>query len=164
MKIVVVGLGNPILTDDAAGIRISEILREKIKHNIPESVTVEIFQDEVGGWDIIDLAEGRDVLILVDAMMDRALKPGELKWYPDGAFSSIRLSGIHSMDVFTALEFAKKHRVKVPEKVLVLGVGVNDIHTFSEQCTPEVEAVIEKGADEILQQILSLIPTCVGKR
>lgn len=158
MKIVVVGLGNPVLTDDAAGIRISEALREKIANKIPGSVTVQIFQDEVGGWDIIDLAEGFDILILVDAMTDPALKPGELKWYPHGAFSSIRLSGIHSMDVFTALDFAKKHGVKVPEKVLVLGVGVNDILTFSEQLTPEVEAVIETGADRVLQKILSLTP------
>ncbi len=158
MKIVVVGLGNPILTDDAAGIRISEIVQKKIEQiTLPQSVSVRVCQDEVGGWDIIDKAEGFDILILVDAMTDPALKPGELKWYPHAAFSSIRLSGIHSMDVFTALEFAGKHRVKVPGKVLVLGVGVKDIHTFSEQCTPEVAAAIEKGADEVLRQILILI-------
>ena len=158
MKIVVVGLGNPILTDDAAGIRISEIVQQKIDRlTLPFYVTVRICQDEVGGWDIIDRAEGFDILILVDAMTDPALKPGELKWYPHGAFSSIRLSGIHSMDVFTALEFAGKHGAKMPEKVLVLGVGVKDIHTFSEECTPEVAAAIPEGADKVLRQILTLI-------
>jgi len=158
MKIVVVGLGNPILTDDAAGIRISEIVRQKVEQlTLPRSVSVRVCQDEVGGWDIIDRAEGFDILILVDAMTDPALKPGELKWYPYGAFSSTRLSGIHSMDVFTALEFAGKHGVKMPGKVLVLGMGVKDIHTFSEECTPEVAAAIAKGADEVLRQIAALI-------
>jgi len=157
MKIVVVGLGNPILTDDAAGIRISEVVRQKIEQvTLPRSVTVRICQDEVGGWDIIDRAEGFDILILIDAMTDPALKPGELKWYPHGAFSSIRLSGIHSMDVFTALEFAQKHGAKMPGKVLVLGMGVEDILNFSEECTPKVAAAIEKGADEVLYQIQNL--------
>lgn len=168
MKIAVVGLGNPILTDDAVGIRISETVQQKIKRinltkdskgekESPAPVSVRVFQDEVGGWDIIDLVEGFDILILIDAMTDRALKPGELRWYPGRVFSSIRLSGIHSMDVFSALEFAGKHGIKVPQKVLVLGVGVKDIHTFSEQCTPAVAEAIPKGAAEVIKQIRALI-------
>lgn len=147
MKIAVVGLGNSVLTDDSAGIRISELLEQNLQSNsLPANAEVSVFQNEAGGWDILDVAVGFDVLILVDAVLDTSLKPGELRWYADEVFSSLRLSGVHSMDVFSALNLAKQLSMKVPDQIYVLGVGVKDTLTLSEACTPEVVPAIEKGA------------------
>ena len=158
MKVIVIGLGNPILTDDAVGIRISELLEKKLPDiAFPENTEISITQNESGGWDILDLAVGFDVLILIDALLDKSLKPGELRWYSDKVFTSIRLSGVHNMDVFSAVEYGKSLNLKVPEKILVLGVGVNDVLTFCERCTSEVEVAIEKGADQVIKKIQSII-------
>jgi hydrogenase maturation protease len=160
MKIIVIGLGNPVLTDDAVGIRISELLENNLPQiTFPENTEVHITQNESGGWDILDLAVGFDVMILIDALLDKSLKPGEMRWYSDKVFTSIRLSGVHSMDVFSAVEYGKSLKLKVPEQILVLGVGVMDILTFSEKCTPAIEAVIETGKNEIIEKIQSIITT-----
>lgn len=157
MRIIVIGLGNPVLTDDAAGIRISGLLEQKLQNvTFPENIEIRVTQNESGGWDILDLAEGYDVLILVDALLDKSLKPGELQWHNEQIVSSIRLRGIHSMDVFSALEYGKKLKLKVPDTIMVLGVGVKDIFTFSEQCTPEVEEAIERAAGMVLEKIQSI--------
>ena len=158
MKVIIIGLGNPVLTDDAVGIRISELLETKLPDiTFPENTDVSIEQNESGGWDILDLVVGFDVMILIDALIGKSLKPGELRWYSDKVFTSIRLSGVHTMDVFSAIEYGKNLNLKVPEKILVLGVGVNDVLTFSEKCTPEVEAAIEKGKNEVIEEIQSII-------
>jgi hydrogenase maturation protease len=158
MKVIVIGLGNPILTDDAVGIRISELLEKKLPAiAFPENTEISIRQNESGGWDILDLVVDYDVLILIDALLDKSLKPGELKWYTDKVFTSIRLSGVHNMDVFSAIEYGKSLKLKVPEKIIVLGIGVKDVLTFSEQCSSEVETAIEKGADQVIDKIRSII-------
>ena len=158
MKIIVVGFGNPVLTDDAVGIRISELVEKKLPQiTFPGNTEVHVTQNESGGWDILDLVVGFDVMILIDALLDKSLKPGELKWYSDKVFTSIRLSGVHNMDVFSAIEYGKSLNLKVPERIVVLGVGVQDVLTFSEKCTPEVEAAIEKGVCKVIDKIQSII-------
>ena len=158
MKIIVIGLGNPVLTDDAVGIRIAELLEKKLPEiTFPENTEIRVTQNESGGWDILDLAVGFDIMILIDALLEKSLKPGELRWYSDKVFTSIRLSGVHNMDVFSAIEYGKSLNLKVPERIVVLGVGVQDVLTFSEKCTPEVEAAIEKGVCKVIDKIQSII-------
>lgn len=158
MRIIIIGLGNSILTDDAIGIRISEILARKLEH-FPRTQNIDICveQNEAGGWDILDLVTGFDVVILIDAISDQALAPGEVAWYSDKIFSSARLSGVHTMDVFSALEYGRKNNLNVPDTLLILGVGVKDIHTFSEECTPEVVPAIELGAEAVIGKIEEII-------
>ena len=158
MRIIVIGLGNSILTDDSVGIKISEFLEKKLQTvSLPENLEITIEQNEAGGWDILDQVIGFDVLILIDAISDRTLAPGEVSWYSSKIFSSARLSGVHTMDVFSAIEYGKKSGLKVPDTLLILGVGVKDIHTFSEECTPEVKPAIEKGVEIVLEKIRELI-------
>jgi hydrogenase maturation protease len=161
MKIIVIGLGNSILTDDSVGIKISELLPQKLEQStFPESVEIAVEQNEAGGWDILDQVTGFDTLILIDAISDTSLAPGEVSWYSDKIFSSARLSGVHTMDVFSAVEYGRKYHLKVPDTLLILGVGVKDIHTFGETCTQEVEPAIEKGAEAVLEKIRELVGTC----
>jgi len=120
---------------------------------------VEVFENEAGGWSIIDVAEGADILILVDAVLDRNLKPGRVKWYsPGDIFSSVRLSGPHNMDIFSSLDLARKYNLKIPEDVYILGVGTKDINTFSEECTKEAEPGIERGTQAVVSKLLELFP------
>ena len=158
MKIIVIGLGNPVLTDDAVGIRISELSAQRLQTiTFPENIEISITQNESGGWDILDLVVDFDILILIDALLDESLRPGELRWYSDKVFSSIRLSGVHNMDVFSAIEYGKSLNLKVPERILVLGIGVKDVLTFGEQCTPEVEESIVRAVDLVLEKIQAIV-------
>lgn len=153
-KIVIVGLGNSILSDDAVGIKISQKIENKL-HGIrlPEDIQLKVTQNESGGWDVLDVVEGYDILILIDAITGQALSPGDMKWFSPKVYGSLRLSGFHSMDIFSALEMAKTYQFHVPTQIYILGIGINDITSFSEYCTPEVTPAIEKGADSVLEML-----------
>lgn len=153
-RIVVLGFGNSVLCDDAVGLRVAERL-EALRPSLrmPDAVEWQVRQDEAGGWDVLDAVEGFDALVLVDASVLDRLEPGELRWHADRALFSPRLGGPHSTDLFTALEFGRRHGVRLPDEVHVLGIGVEDVVSFSEQCTPRVAAAVEPAAQAVLQRV-----------
>jgi len=154
MRITVVGLGNAVLTDDSVGLRVVEYLQDLLAGlDLPDTVTVEIHTNEAGGWEILNDVESCDALILADAILDKDLAPGEYCWFPQKVFSSPRMTGVHNMDVFTAMDFAGRHGMKMPEDVHVLGIGVEDTTTFSETCTPAVEKAIPIIAEAVARRV-----------
>jgi hydrogenase maturation protease len=156
-RVVVLGLGNSLLTDDSVGLKIAAAVGARLPAATPSGCEVEVAYSEVGGWDVLDQAEGFDAMVLVDASVDERLAPGELAWYDrGGGFTSGRLSGVHSTDVFTALEYGRRCGLVVPSEIHVLGVGVADVLTFSEECTAAVGAAIATGADAVLSRVREL--------
>jgi len=121
-------------------------------------------QDEAGGWDVLDAVEGFDAMILVDASTLEPTAPGDLRWHEGRALFSPRLGGPHSTDLFTALELARRGGLKVPDEIHVLGVGVEDVRTFSEDCTPKVREAVEPAARQILERVGEIARRRAGDR
>ena len=67
MKTLIVGLGNPILTDDGVGVKVAYAVEEALSPNIPENLTVT--EASVGGLRLMELMVGYDRVILIDAIM-----------------------------------------------------------------------------------------------
>jgi hydrogenase maturation protease len=61
MKTVILGLGNPILTDDAVGIKIAQKLQE-------ENPKLEVIETSEAGIALLDLITGYDKLIIIDSI------------------------------------------------------------------------------------------------
>jgi len=66
-KTIVIGLGNPILTDDGVGVKIAYELERAIGPNLPSNLT--ITEASVGGLRLMELLIGYDRAILVDAIV-----------------------------------------------------------------------------------------------
>jgi len=62
-RVLVFGLGNPILGDDGVGIRVVEEMKKRWKG---KGVVFET--GSVGGLKILDVLSGYDVVVIVDAM------------------------------------------------------------------------------------------------
>jgi hydrogenase maturation protease len=154
VKITVLGMGNAVLSDDAVGLQVAARLAADLHGEAPlPGVSVEVCCNEAGGWEILDDVEGSDALILVDSILDPNLAPGQFAWFPSKVFTSPRISGIHNTDVFSAMTFARRHGLAMPEEIHVLGIGVQDVQTYSEDCTPAVRAAVPKAARAVLQKV-----------
>ena len=68
-KIIVIGLGNPILTDDGVGVKVAYEVEKALGANIPINLT--ITEASVGGLRLMELLVGYDRVILIDALQDR---------------------------------------------------------------------------------------------
>ena len=127
-KSIVVGLGNPILTDDGVGNKVAEVLRNKVG---PE---VEVVEASLAGFNLLDLLTGYDTAILVDAIQTKEGKVGDIyKLDKDDLAFSQRLASVHDINLYTAWQLGDQLGVKLPEKLIIFAVEVDDVLTFSER-------------------------------
>ena len=125
-KILVAGIGNIFLGDDAFGV---EVVQRMAARQWPENVTVRDFG--IRGFDLAyALNEPWDAVILVDAL-SRGEKPGTVfVLEPDAADweGGISECGVqpHGIDPLQAMRLAKSLG-NVPERVLVVGCEPADL-------------------------------------
>ncbi len=150
--VIVVGLGNPILSDDAVGLLALRLAREALAGE-----PVAFVEAAVGGLDLLDLLSGYRAAVLVDAVVTGKASPGEVLEL-DPAFledtTHLGTTGLsHQVDLSTAWKLGRRLGLPLPETVRVLGVEAADVKTFSERPTPAVEASLPRVAEAIARAV-----------
>jgi len=147
-KLLFLGLGNPILSDDAVGIRVVD----KIKSIMGDSNGIDFVTGSMAGLRILDVIQGYDELVIVDAI-EKGGEPGTLYKIPiEDLESTLHLTSLHSINLVTAIELGRKMSLKIPKRISIYGIEVKDVVKFSEKMTPEVEESIPKNAEEIIRR------------
>ena len=73
MKTLVLGLGNPILTDDGVGVYAAATVREALPPDSP----IDVSEVSVGGLGLMERMLGYDRVILIDAFQHGGGQPGD---------------------------------------------------------------------------------------
>src|SRR3990172_110061 len=111
MKTLVLGLGNPILGDDAAGVLAARLLKERLAGR----PGVEVDEEYHGGLRLMERLAGYDRAILIDAICTGQHPPGTiLHLGPDDAPTQHTASS-HDVNLPTALKLAQAINIKMPE-------------------------------------------------
>lgn len=151
MKTLILGLGNPILTDDGVGIQVARALRERL----PADPDVTVEEASIGGLRLMEVVSGYNRVILVDAIQTPTGQVGDVTRLELDAFcSTLHADCSHDMDLFTALELGRQLGMPMPEQVAIIAIEVEDVISFGERCTPRVEAAIPKAVDAVLEELL----------
>jgi hydrogenase maturation protease len=149
LKTLVLGLGNPILTDDAVAFFVVEQVRRKLDR---ENVTV--CEASVGGLRLMELVAGYDRAIIIDAIQTEGRQPGEIHFLsPDELSGSLRSASAHDVSFGTALELGHRLGLDMPKEIIIIAVEVLEVGTFGEELTPAVAAAVPKVADSVLQEL-----------
>ena len=150
MKTLILGLGNPILSDDGVGNRIAQELEGKLSQR--QGVTVQ--ETSMSGLSLIDLLAGYDKAIIVDAIQTAEGKPGEIYRLSPDAFNNTRhASSPHDVNFATALELGNRLGMALPKQIVVYAIEVADITTFSEKCTPKVTQAIPTCIKMVIKEL-----------
>ncbi|MFC1939821.1 hydrogenase maturation protease [Chloroflexota bacterium] len=150
MKTLVLGLGNPLLSDDSVGIRVAEFLRDKINQG---GITVE--EASVGGLNLLDLLVGFDKAIIIDAIQTESGQAGQIYRLNLESFDAIRRSATsHDLSLTNALELGNRLRLALPKYLTIFAVEAKEVSFFSEQCSPQVEAAIPACAKMVMVELL----------
>ena len=146
MKTLFLGLGNPILSDDAVGIRIAEGLKE-------ETPAQDVVGTSEAGIALLDYAAGYDKLVIIDSVMTEVGKPGELyKLGLEDLKPGMNLSSSHGVDIATAFTLGEKLGYSVPKQVTIYAVEIADNTTLGEKCTQKVEERIPSIVRQIVKE------------
>ena len=153
MKTLVIGLGNPLVTDDSVGLRVVEQLRGELAER--SDVTVD--EDYWGGLRLMERMIGFDRVIVVDAICTGAA-PGTIHRLKTSDIPTQRSASAHDVNLPTALAFGRQAEVALPrdEHIVLIGIEAEDVINFSETCTPAVAAAVPVAVQEVLEALDSL--------
>ena len=146
--ILILGIGNILLSDEGVGIHVIEQLG---KISVPEDV--ELVDGGTAGADIIDIIADREKVIIVDSMQTND-SPGTIRKFTINDFdfsNSINMS-LHDLGIVETILMTELLGCK-PKKVILFGVkpenigcGLSLSKTLSNKITNIAELVLKEAA------------------
>ena len=148
-KVLLLGIGNPLLTDDGIGIAVA---REIAKRN-PKGVDVE--EATASGIEIMELMLDYEKVVVVDAIMLPGHEPGEIMRLEERNFShTVHGSSPHGVNISTAIALGRQTAPdRMPDEIVFYAMQAKEISTFSESFTSEVNKNLGRLIEEVLAAI-----------
>ena len=149
-KVTIIGIGNPLLTDDAVGIATVRRLQETLGGR-DDIVLQELY---TGGIRLMEAMAGFDRAWVVDAMVTGTVPPGTLRRFSPADFVATRhVASSHDTDLATALETARLLGIRLPREITIWGVEAAEVGQFGETLTPAVTMAVPQVIAGILGEL-----------
>ncbi len=156
MKTIVIGLGNPILTDDGVGVKVAYEVKKALNFQSPIS-NLHITEASAGGLRLMEMMVGYDRAILVDAFTNGRNQPGRIQRLTLEDLRAVsptqHSASAHDTTLVTALETGKKLGLHLPDEVIIYAIDVENVIDFSEEPTTAVAEAIPEVVTAVLNEI-----------
>jgi hydrogenase maturation protease len=145
---LVIGLGNLLRGDDGVGVRVAQMLA---RQTLPSDV--EVVDGGTQGLGLVNLMEGRQRMILVDAA-DVGKTPGEFVRF---TLDKVVVLGddqhlsVHTAGLREALLLAQALKI-LPDEVVIFGVQPANLD-WTNALSPEVEATLPDLITAVLSEL-----------
>lgn len=149
MRTLVLGIGSPIMCDDAIGLRVvNELAAMKLEG-------VDLEEACCSGLDLIEVMMDYDRVIIVDAIIESGHPPGTVMELGAEAFAdTVHGSNPHEANIATTIELGKRLAPeRFPKEFRFVAIEANDVGTVTDKMTPEVEAALPEAVKTILRLI-----------
>ena len=156
-RTLILGLGSPILRDDAIGLHVTRALARRLSDD-----EFSILEAGVAGLALLPLLEGWDRIIIIDALLHPPLSDsppclGRLhQLSPDDLTAALNLHSSHGAGLAEVLTLGQWLGLDMPREVVIFGIEVEDPFTFDEEMSPDLAARVEALADEIAGRCANL--------
>lgn len=156
-KTLIIGLGNPILTDDGVGVLIARELEKVVDLDSHPELT--ITEASAGGIRLMETMLGYDLVVLIDAYLldPEATNPGKIHKLNLDDLRAVtptqHSTSPHDTSLVVALDAAEDLGYKIPHQFIIYGIEVEDILDFSETPTPAVARAIPVVVEMILNDL-----------
>ncbi len=152
-RILVLGLGNDILGDDAAGL----LAARRLRASLPE--TVDVLESAGGGLELLDLLEGYERALLLDSIVTGQHPPGTILEFTADDFQKIVAPSPHYTGIPELLQMAERLGIPFPRTIRILAVEVADPYQIREGLSASVTQALPEllaRAREVLESWLRL--------
>ncbi|MBN1280878.1 MAG: hydrogenase maturation protease [Candidatus Thermoplasmatota archaeon] len=149
MKTMVLGVGNPILQDDSIGLHVAQYVKERI-----DDPTVHVDVAYTGGLNLLDVVQGYDSVILIDAIRDTTKKNGTVERLPLPEGKTVYSCNPHDVSFAEAMTLARNLGVEsCPHTIVIIGIVVNQTPEFGEELSTEIERAVPVAAQLVLTEL-----------
>jgi hydrogenase maturation protease len=150
MSTIVIGIGNPVLSDDSVGI--------KVAHTVARALgtrsDVETRELWAGGLRLMEALTGHERAIIIDAIVTEGGKPGSIYTLkPSDLRQSRNTCCTHDAGFQEALELGAMLGLNLPQQITIWAIEADDVESFSENLTRDVECAVPKVVEGVMRQI-----------
>lgn len=153
---LILGLGNPILSDDGIGVHVAEAVLARLPADAPVLCT----EVSVGGLLLMEAMIGYERVILIDALYPGTL-PGRIHRMTLDDLRAIspteHSNSPHDTGLLTALDMAARMGLALPSDITIFAIEVENIIDFSSEMTPAVAAALPLVTEAVLAEIGYLV-------
>lgn len=152
MKTLVLGIGNPILSDDGVGVRAAQELAKLIADD--DEIAVD--DASTGGLNLLDFIAGYERVIIIDAIMTEGGEPGAIyRLTPENFATSVHLgTSMHDVNFPTVIEMGKKFMPEeMPREIVIFAIEVEVTDEFTEEMTTKVKGAVPEVVNLILGEL-----------
>lgn len=148
IKLLIVGLGNPILGDDGIGWRVADNLQIQLlqRESISEyPISIHVENLALGGIRLMEECIDYHHAIIIDAIQTGITPIGTVTHYTLEDFPTFpggHTGSAHDTNFKTAIEMGRKMRLALPEHINIIGIEAENVYEFSDRLSPQVEKSI----------------------
>ncbi len=135
-RILVLGLGNDILGDDAVGL----LAARRLRAFLPESV--DVVESPGAGLDLLDLLEGYDRALLLDTIMTGKHPPGTILEFSGSDFTKRDAPSPHYAGLPTVMQLAENLGLHFPEHFQIVAMEIANPYEVIQALSAAVEGAI----------------------
>lgn len=137
-KVLLLGLGNELLADDAVGLLVARKLEKRLAGRPGTCVMA----TEESGLSLLDMVVGFDRLVVVDAIQTGQSAPGTIHVITQEDLGRIPLVSPHFVGIVEMLDLGRRLRLHMPEDIAIFAIEVQDVQTICKGMTATVKAAL----------------------
>ena len=147
MKIIVLGLGNELLSDDGIGILAAQRLRALLDGQ------ADVVVSNLSGIALLELLVGYDKAVLIDAVQTRNARPGTIRELAPEDLGTVIAPSPHYAGVPEMLALAGQLELEFPGEIRIYAVEVADAWTVGGPVSPAVSASLDALTERVHKQV-----------
>lgn len=147
--ILILGLGNSLIADDAVG----HFVIARLLELLPDSPYIECVAIEESGLSLLDWIIDRKLLIIIDAMLTGKNPPGHWEEFSIENLHHRSPLAPHFLGLSDIIDLAKIIGLNLPPQIIIIGIEVADIFTVGGNLTQPVLNAIEPVTRRIVEII-----------
>ena len=144
-KVLLLALGNELLSDDSVGLRVAAALRERFSAQPNLTVT----ESHEMGLSLLDLIVGFEDLVLLDAIQTGQAAPGFVHELDGDDLKALPAVSPHFLGVGEVLALGRKLGMQVPARVEILAIEVQDPFTLATELTPALAIALPQIIERV---------------
>ncbi|MBK9138065.1 MAG: hydrogenase maturation protease [Verrucomicrobia bacterium] len=144
--VLILGLGNDILTDDAVGLAVARAVRERLQ----DAQTVRVVDTEEMGLSLLDFIAGHRELIIVDAIQTGKAPPGTVHEMDGDALCLLPRISPHFLGIGEILTLGRQLGLTMPGRVKIFAIEVADPFTLGTSMTAPVALAVPEVVNRVV--------------
>jgi hydrogenase maturation protease len=145
---ILVGLGNPIMSDDGIGLLVSRRVHERL-----EGYDLDLACG--AGMHVMDAILGYRKAVIIDSMVTGSFPVGSVvSVNPHSGLETRRAGRSHDIGFFEAIAVARACDAPLPEDIRLYGIEVEDPFTIGEKVSDAVMDRLEEIVDFIVRDVM----------